>query len=199
MHGSLETIGVEVDMCAPGWERIVDKSPPVDIIARDIIFGEGPVWDAKNKQLCLHRHHRRHDLEVEAGRRAGSRAEAVGQGERHLRSTSKTGWSSRAGAGAPCSASRRTARGRRSPTTGRARSSTARTTSSCKSDGSIWFTDPPGGMLNVGMVGPDLQRYLETQPVFRISPDGKDAHRSSPTTSSIRTGCASRPTRRSST
>jgi gluconolactonase len=43
-----------------------------------------------------------------------------------------------------------------------------------KADGSIWFTDPPGGLLNVGMVGTDLQRYLETQPVFRISPDGKN-------------------------
>jgi gluconolactonase len=43
-----------------------------------------------------------------------------------------------------------------------------------KSDGSIWFTDPPGGMLNVGMVGGDLQRYLETQPVFRVSADGTD-------------------------
>jgi gluconolactonase len=42
-----------------------------------------------------------------------------------------------------------------------------------KSDGSIWFTDPPGGLLNVGMVGHDVQRYLETQPVFRITPDGK--------------------------
>ncbi|MDB5924484.1 MAG: hypothetical protein JWN13_3420, partial [Betaproteobacteria bacterium] len=22
MHGSLETIGVEVDLCAPGWQKI---------------------------------------------------------------------------------------------------------------------------------------------------------------------------------
>jgi gluconolactonase len=29
-------------------------------------------------------------------------------------------------------------------------------------------------MLNVGMVGHVLQRYLDTQPVFRISSDGKD-------------------------
>jgi gluconolactonase len=42
-----------------------------------------------------------------------------------------------------------------------------------KSDGSTWFTDPPGGLLNVGMVGRDIQRYLETQPVFRIAPDGE--------------------------
>ena len=42
-----------------------------------------------------------------------------------------------------------------------------------KSDGSVWFTDPPGGLLNVGMVGPDMQRYVETQPVYRIGTDGK--------------------------
>src|SRR5918996_4304041 len=51
MHGSLETLAVEVDLCASGWERIIDPSPPLDIIAREIIFGEGPTWDAKNKQL----------------------------------------------------------------------------------------------------------------------------------------------------
>ena len=53
MHGSLEDLYVEVDMCAPGWERIVDKSPPVELCARDIIFGEGPVWDKKNKRLVF--------------------------------------------------------------------------------------------------------------------------------------------------
>jgi gluconolactonase len=42
-----------------------------------------------------------------------------------------------------------------------------------KSDGSIWFTDPPGGLLNVGMVGGDLQKYLDVQGVFRVSPDGR--------------------------
>jgi gluconolactonase len=42
-----------------------------------------------------------------------------------------------------------------------------------KSDGSIWFTDPPGGLLNVGMVADDLQKYLDVQGVYRISADGK--------------------------
>ena len=51
MHGSLDNLKVEVDMLAPGAERIVGRNPPLDIIARDIIFGEGPVWDARNKQL----------------------------------------------------------------------------------------------------------------------------------------------------
>jgi gluconolactonase len=40
-------------------------------------------------------------------------------------------------------------------------------------DGAIWFTDPVGGLFNVGMVAEDLQRYNDKQPVYRISPDGK--------------------------
>ena len=40
-------------------------------------------------------------------------------------------------------------------------------------DGAIWFTDPVGGLFNVGMVGQDLQRYNDKQPVYRIAPDGK--------------------------
>ena len=51
MHGSLDNLKVEVDMLAPGAERIVGKNPPLDIIARDIVFGEGPVWDTHGKQL----------------------------------------------------------------------------------------------------------------------------------------------------
>ena len=38
-----------------------------------------------------------------------------------------------------------------------------------RSDGQIYFTDSPGGMLNVGMVGDDLQKYLDIQGVFRIT------------------------------
>jgi gluconolactonase len=41
-----------------------------------------------------------------------------------------------------------------------------------RSDGQIYFTDPPGGLLNVGMVGDDLQRYLDISPVLRIANDG---------------------------
>src|SRR3990172_13248318 len=51
MHGSLDNLKVEFGMRARGAERIEGKNPPLDIIARDIVFGEGPVWDARNKQL----------------------------------------------------------------------------------------------------------------------------------------------------
>jgi gluconolactonase len=39
-----------------------------------------------------------------------------------------------------------------------------------KSDGSIYFTDPPGGVGIVGMEGEDLQRYLDYSGVYRLDP-----------------------------
>ena len=41
-----------------------------------------------------------------------------------------------------------------------------------RSDGSIYFTDSPGALYNVGMASEDLQQYLDFQGVFRISADG---------------------------
>ena len=41
-----------------------------------------------------------------------------------------------------------------------------------RSDGSIYFTDSPGALYNVGMAAEDVQQYLDFQGVFRISPDG---------------------------
>src|SRR6188472_2309258 len=173
MHGSLETIAVEVDLCAPGWERIIDPSPPVEVIARDIIFGEGPVWDARGKQLFFT------DIIGDTiwKWKPGSGQEVV------MRPTVKAnglaldlenrvlaaGWGGRTvfrlekNGSVTTLADRWEGKKLNSPND-----------IVVKSDGSIWFTDPPGGLLNVGMVGPDLQRYLETQPVFRISRDGKE-------------------------
>ena len=42
-----------------------------------------------------------------------------------------------------------------------------------KSDGSIYWTDPPGGLGIPGMGGEDVQRYLPYQGVFCRKPDGK--------------------------
>ncbi|MGZ5140109.1 MAG: hypothetical protein ACXWCX_20125 [Burkholderiales bacterium] len=38
-----------------------------------------------------------------------------------------------------------------------------------KSDGSIYWTDSPGALFNVGMAGDDVQQYLPFQGVFRLS------------------------------
>jgi len=42
-----------------------------------------------------------------------------------------------------------------------------------KSDGAIYFTDPPGGVGIVEMEGEDLQQYLDFSGVYRLEPDSK--------------------------
>lgn len=42
-----------------------------------------------------------------------------------------------------------------------------------KSDGAIYFTDPPGGMAIIGMEGEDLQQYLDFSGVYRLEPESR--------------------------
>jgi len=172
MHGPLEHLRIEVDLVAPGAERIVGRNPPLDIIARDIVFGEGPVWDARGKQLFFT------DIigdtiwrwRPKGGLRPVLRPSVKANGmcldlENRLL---VAGWGGR-------TVFRFEKDGLRTTLADRweGRKLNSPNDIVVKSDGSIWFTDPPGGLFNVGMVGHDLQRYLDTQPVFRISPDGK--------------------------
>src|SRR3977135_4002081 len=41
-----------------------------------------------------------------------------------------------------------------------------------RSDGSVYWTDSAGGLVIPGMVGEDLQRQLDIQAVFRLTPQG---------------------------
>jgi gluconolactonase len=172
MHGSLDHLKIEIDLLAPGGERIVGKNPPLDIIARDIIFGEGPVWDARGKQLyftdiigdTIWKWKPKSGLEavmmpsVKADGLALDleyRVVVAGWGGRTVFRIEKDGTRTML-------ADRWQGRKLSSPND-----------IIVSSDGAIWFTDPVGGLLNVGMVGDDLQRYNDKQPVLRISPDGK--------------------------
>jgi len=173
MHGSLDELKIEIDMLAPGAERIVGKNPPVDIIAREIVFGEGPVWDARNKQLFFT------DIIGDTiwKWKPGGRKQPI------LRPSVKAngmcldlehrllvaGWGGRTVFRFEKDGSRTTLADR-----WEGKKLNSPNDIVVRSDGSIWFTDPPGGLLNVGMVADDLQKYLDVQPVFRISPDGKD-------------------------
>ena len=172
MHGSLVDLKIELDLLAPGAERIVGRNMPLNIIARDIIFGEGPVWDARNKQLLFT------DIIGDTiwKWKPGGKPRPV------LRPSAKAngmcldlenrlvvaGWGGR-------TVFRFEKNGSRKALADRWEGKKLNSPNDIvvKSDGSIWFTDPPGGLLNVGMVADDLQRYLDNQPVFRISPDGK--------------------------
>jgi gluconolactonase len=168
MHPSLASLKIEVDMLAPGAERIVGKDPPLDIIARNVIFGEGPVWDAANRQFFFT------DIigdtiwkwRPRAGLKRVLRPSAKANGlalDRENRLV-VAGWGGRTVFRFERDGSRTTLAAR-----WEGKKLNSPNDIVVKSDGSVWFTDPPGGLLNVGMVADDLQKYLDVQGVFRIA------------------------------
>ena len=42
---------MDIDLRAPGLDRIVGTDAPLDQIAHGLNFGEGPVWDRRNKRF----------------------------------------------------------------------------------------------------------------------------------------------------
>src|SRR5262249_36509340 len=48
---SLGRSRVDIDLAAPGFDRITGESPPLDQIAHGLTFGEGPVWDRRKKRF----------------------------------------------------------------------------------------------------------------------------------------------------
>jgi gluconolactonase len=172
MHASLEHLRIEVDLCEAGWERIVARNPAFEVVAQDIIFGEGPVWDARGGALYFT------DIIGDtiwkwtpgSGQEAILRPSAKANGlcldlERRL---VVAGWGGR-------TVFRREHDGSWTTLAERWKGMKLNSPNDIvvKSDGTVWFTDPPGGLFNVGMVGTDIQRYLDTQPVFRIASDGE--------------------------
>ena len=163
---------VEVDLAAPGAEGIVDAHPPCDVIAEDIIFGEGPVWDARGKQLyfvdiigdTIWKWKPRSGLE--AVLRPSAKADGMALDLEYRLVVA--GWGGRTVFRIEQDGSRTTLAGR-----WQGMKLNSPNDIVVKLDGSIWFTDPAGGLANVGMVDEDLQRYNDKQPVLRIAPDGK--------------------------
>jgi gluconolactonase len=163
---------MDTDLQAQGFERIADRHLPLDSIAQGMSFGEGPVWDKRKKVMYW--------VDIIGNTiwrwTPGVGREVVLRPSRHANGMTfdregrlvVAGWCSRSiwrfehDGVIKTIAERYDGKKFNSPND-----------IVVKSDGSIWFTDPPGGLLNVGMVGEDVQRYLETQPVFRITPDGK--------------------------
>ena len=172
MHGSLDDLKIEVDMLTPEGERLVGKNPPLDIIARDIIFGEGPVWDNRKKELTfvdiigdtIWRWKRNGGLEVVLKPSAKADGLALDLEYRVL----AAGWGGRTVFRIEKDGSRTVLADRYE-----GRKLNSPNDIIVSKDGAIWFTDPVGGLLNVGMVHEDMQRYNDKQPVYRISPDGK--------------------------
>jgi hypothetical protein len=48
---------LEIDMTASGIDRLVSHDAPLDLIANDLMFGEGLLWNARERAFCLFSSH----------------------------------------------------------------------------------------------------------------------------------------------
>jgi len=164
---------VDTDLIAPGFERVVDRDPPLDSIAQGLTFGEGPVWDKRTGQLYW--------VDIIGNTiwkwKPGVGREVVLSPSGHANGMTfdKEG--------------RLTVAGWCSRTIYRFEHDGTITTIASKyqdkkfnspndivvrSDGSTYWTDSAGGLVIPGMVAQDVQRYLDMMGVFRLTPDGKE-------------------------
>lgn len=164
---------IEVDMLAPGAERLVGGKPALEVIARGVLFGEGPVWDARGRQLFYT------DIIGDTiwRWRPGAQPEPVLRPSRKAnglaldleRRLVVAGWGGRTVFRIEPDGSRTTLASH-----WRGRKLNSPNDVVVKSDGAIYFTDSHGGLLNVGMVTDDLQKYLDIQGVYRIAPGARE-------------------------
>jgi gluconolactonase len=163
---------MEIDMAAPGFERVVPPGSQLGVIAHDLQFGEGPVWNRRTgeffwvdiigdtiwkwkagsgKQVVMRPSYRADGMTFDQQ----GRLVVAGWSWRRVWRLEHDG----------------------SITTLCAEFEGKKLNSPndivVKSDGSIYFTDPSGGLNNVEMHGDDVQRYIDYHGVFRISPEGK--------------------------
>lgn len=170
-HDASKDLKVEVDMLVPGAERLTGARVTLELIAQDIIFGEGPVWDRRTKRFfftdivgdTIWKWAPGTGLEV----LLRPSVHANGMTIDHEGRIIVAGWGGRTVFRFEKDGSRTTLADRYD-----GRKLNSPNDIVVKSDGAIYFTDPPGGLFNVGHVGYDLQRYLDFSGVFRIPPGG---------------------------
>lgn len=164
---------MDIDMVTPEMERIVGPDPPLDCIAQGITFGEGPVWDRRRKEFFWT------DIigntiwkwTPGVGREIVLRPSGHANGMTFDRQgrlvvagwCTRTIWRMESDGSIITLASRYQGKKLNTPND-----------IVVRSDGSIYWTDPPGGLIIPGMVAEDVQRYLDMQGVLRLSPDGQE-------------------------
>jgi gluconolactonase len=165
---------MDIDKVAPGLERLIDLGTPMDVVAQGMEFGEGPVWDRRAKVLYW--------VDIIGNTiwkwKPGVGKETVmhptgfanGMTFDHQGRLLVCGWSSR-------NVWRIEKDGSVTILTERCNGRKYNSPNDIvvSSDGTTYFTDSAGGLVNIGMVasGTDIQRQAEVQGVYRISPDGK--------------------------
>ena len=164
---------MHTDRKLPALSRIIDDDAPLDQIAQGLSFGEGPVWDRRNGYLYW--------VEIIGNTlwryKPGVGREIVMKPTGHINGLTfdkegrllAAGWCTR-------KILRFEHDGSISTIAEKWRNIKFNSPNDIvmHSDGSIYWTDSAGGLVIPGMVAEDVQRYLDVQGVFRLSPDGKD-------------------------
>jgi gluconolactonase len=163
---------MDIDRISEGLEHIIDKHPPLDRIAYGLIFGEGPVWDHRKKQLYW--------VDIIGNTiwkwKPGIGQEVVLMPSGHADGMtldqqgrlvvagwcSRTVWRMEKDGSIVTLASHYGDKKLNTPND-----------IVVRSDASIYWTDMTGGLIIPGMVAEDVQQYLDVEGVFRLSPDGK--------------------------
>ena len=163
---------MDVDRRAPALDEIVGADPPLDEVAHGIVFGEGPVWDRRGRRLLF--------TEIIGDTiwqwKPGVGAQVLVHPSRHANGMTfdregrlvVAGWSQRTiwriehDGSFTTIASRYEGKKFNSPND-----------IVVRSDGSVYWTDSAGGLVIPGMVGEDMQRQLDIQGVFRLTPQGE--------------------------
>ncbi len=167
----LESEPLPVDVMDPAFERIVPRGATAERLPTVTSFGEGPVWNTQEGYLLWTDAFEDRILRWAPGRPVTTFMEPTGQAlaltyDRQRRLVA-TGWASR-------NVWRLESDGRK---TILASHYEGKRINCCndlvvRSDGSIYWTDPPGGLANPMFSPDDIQQYLDFQGVFRLSPDG---------------------------
>ena len=153
-----------------GFDRIVSDQATVELVAGGFIFTEGPVWNGRDGYLvftdiigdAIHKWEPGKGISVlisPSGKADGMTYDREGR-------LVVAGWGNRTVWRVEHDDSANTL-------VSHYRGEKLNTPNDIvvKSDGRIYFTDPSGGLVNVGMHGEDVQKYLDYEGVYRLDPD----------------------------
>ena len=164
---------MDIESYAPEFLDIIDPHPPLVNIAQGFTFAEGPVWDKRTNQLFF--------VDIIGSKvwkwKPGVGKETILNSSGHMNGMTfdhqgrlvVAGWSNRAilrfekDGSISTIASHFEGKKFNSPND-----------IVVDSTGATYWTDSAGGLVIPGMVANDVQRYLDYQGVYRLSPDGKE-------------------------